>query len=41
MCTVQAMFVYASAFDQPVDSWNMGQVTTTTVRRAPLEPHGL
>jgi len=30
-----------ASFNEDIDDWNMGQVTNTVVRRAPLEPHGL
>jgi surface protein len=31
----QSMFSYASAFNQPLDAWDVGQLTTMAVRRRP------
>ena len=28
-----------STFNEDINSWNMGQVTNTGVRRRPIEPH--
>ena len=28
-----------STFNEDINSWNMGQVTNTAVRRRPIEPH--